>query len=83
MILKFKIAEEFLKFAEKSDPNRFDLYFISKERQFMLRPSKSSKNLDTAIFTGNSSTEEFRKSLYEFFPENKIISVSEISFMKE
>lgn len=83
MILKFKITEEFLKFAEKSDPSRFDLYFISQDSQFMLRPSKSSKNLDTAIFVGNSSSIEFRKSLYQFFPEDKIISVSEISFMKE
>lgn len=83
MILKFKIPEEFLKFAEKSDPSRFDLYFISQDSQFMLRPSKSSKNLDTAIFVGNSNINEFRKSLYQIFSENKIISVSEISFMKE
>jgi hypothetical protein len=83
MILKFKIPEEFLKFAEKSDPNRFNLYFISQNSQFMLRPSKSSKNLDTAIFIGKSTNNDFRKSLYQLFPENKVISVSEISFMKE
>jgi hypothetical protein len=83
MILKFKIPDEFLKFAEKSDPSRFDLYFISQESQFMLRPSKSSKNLDTAIFIGNSTNNDFRKSLFQLFPENKVISVSEISFMKE
>ena len=83
MILKFKIPKEFLKFAEKSDPNRFDLYFISQDLQFMLRPSKSSKNLDTAIFIGDSSSNEFRKSLFQIFPEDIVISVSEISFMKE
>jgi len=83
MILKFKLAEEFLKFAELCNTNRFQLYFIAKESQFMLRPSKSSKNLDTAVYEGNTRNKEFREALFKLFPEETVISVAEISFMKE
>lgn len=83
MILRFDLTEEFLKFAKTCESHRFQLYFISEKGQFMLRPTKSSKNLDTAIFTGNNRSKAFREALFELFPEKDLINVSEISFMKE
>lgn len=83
MILRFEDTEEFLKFVKTCERHRFQLYFIAEKSQFMLRPTKSSKNLDTAMFTGKSRTKDFRETLFELFPEKDLISVSEISFMKE
>ena len=83
MILTFDNPDEFLRFAKTCESHRFRLYFISKKSQFMLRPSKSSKNLDTALFVSNTRDKTFRDSLFDLFPEKDIISLSEISFMKE
>lgn len=79
LILTFNQPDEFRKFAEKTDPTRFNLYYIRKTEYWMLRPSKSSKNLDTAIYTG-----EDNKLLNEFL-EKKFdkLTAYEIAFHKE
>ncbi len=57
MILEFDDYEEFQEFARNYSKERYRLYFESKTSHWILRPKKSSKNLDTAIFTGDAPEE--------------------------
>lgn len=66
MIFTIEKAEEFLKFAESCEPNRYQLYYVRQDKSFLLRPSKSSKNLDSAIYKGEV-TDSLKKSLAKKF----------------
>lgn len=79
MIFNIDSPEEFRKFAESCDPDRYRLYWIKVKQTYMLRPTKSSKHLDTALYTGEDS-----KDLTEFLEKrfNKL-TVSEVSFYRE
>lgn len=79
MIFSFNDPKEFLKFVEISDKHRYVCYQSSIHNFFMLRPVKSSKNLDTAIYNGINS-KDLENSLKEKYT---IITVSEITFLKE
>lgn len=79
MIFKIEEAEMFRKFAELADKHRYVCYKSKLHGFLMLRPIKSSKNLDTAIYIGldDKHLEKFLESKYE------MITVSEITFMIE
>ena len=79
MILTIDSAEEFRKFADKCESNRFRLYYVRNTNTWMLRPTKSSKNLDTAQFSGEISDKSV-KSLETKFER---INLAEITFLKE
>lgn len=71
--------EEFAKFAKNCEPDRYRLYWIRVKETWMLRPSKTSKHLDTAIFVGEDS-KELDKLLEEKFEK---LSVYDVSIFRE
>ncbi len=79
MILTIDIPEEFMKFAEMSEAHRFRLYYDMLEKNYWLRPAKSSKNLDTIKYTGQIN-DNLKKFLENKF---KLIRIAEIAFIKE
>ena len=52
MLIIFDESEEFLKFVSECSEHRYRLYYNSKNKSYIVRPSKTSKGLDTAVFTG-------------------------------
>jgi len=79
LIFNIDNAEEFAKFAENCEPDRYRLYWIKAKQTWMLRPSKTSKHLDTALFTGEDS-KDLDKMLEEKFSK---LSVQDVHIFKE
>ena len=79
MIFTIDNPIEFKKFAESCESHRYRLYFDYQEKNYWLRPTKSSKHLDTVKFTGKMEN-ELLKFLEEKF---KLIKVAEVTFIKE
>lgn len=79
MIFNIDSPEEFKKFAQSCDPDRYRLYWIKVKQTYMLRPTKSSKHLDTALYSGESN-----KDLTEYLEKRFAkLTVSEVSFFRE
>lgn len=79
MMFSFDDPNEFQKFAELHDKTRYCCFHSKIHGFYVLRPIKTSRNLDTAIYNGSES-----KDLDNFLKEQyDIIVVSEITFMKD
>ncbi len=79
MIFDTDEPKEFLKFAEKCEASRYRLYFVKHEDSMLLRPTKSSKNLDSMIYNGKID-ESFKKELKEKF---QLFEVNKITMIRE
>jgi hypothetical protein len=79
MIFSFDSPEEYLKFVKIADKHRYVCYRSSLHSFLMLRPIKSSKHLDTAIYNGIES-KDLDKHIDEKYT---VITVSEITFLRE
>lgn len=79
MIIYFDTPEEFQKFIKIADTTRYVCYRTNSSGFVMLRPIKSSKHLDTGIYTGLTD-----KKLDETIMEKySMIIVSEINLYRE
>ncbi len=79
MLLMFEDLEQFLKFSNECSEHRYRLFYNLKDDSYILRPSKTSKGLDTAIFKG--IIEENKINILE----NKygIINISDLIISKD
>ena len=79
MIFSITDPIEFKKFAELHDKLRYCCYKIKIHGLYVLRPIKTSRNLDTAIYNGIDS-----KDLTTFLTETfNVITVKEITLIQE
>ncbi len=79
MIFTISDPEELMKFAESCESHRYRVYYDIQEQTYWLRPTKSSKHLDTVKYRGKKEND-----LIKFLEEKfTVIRVAEISFIKE
>lgn len=79
MLLMFEDSEQFLKFSNECSEHRYRLFYSLKEDSYILRPSKTSKGLDTAIFNG--IIEEHQLKILE--NKYRIINLSDFIISKD